>query len=107
VSALRSVDEVEGVSEVKAECIGLASLMEANFIGPEFSITLLTGESKRDILGDTSTEWIWEIAAKEPGSNILHLNVKAYLSSAEGGEQQNLGASLLTKRDERAVRCLE
>lgn len=84
------LDEVEGGSDVKARCVGLAPEMEADFIGPQFGITLLTGESKRDILGATPTEWEWELAAKEQGRNILHLNVKAYLSSAEGGKPRSI-----------------
>jgi hypothetical protein len=87
------LDEVGGVSDVKAQCVGLASQMEADFIGPAFGITLLTGESKRDILADTITEWEWEIAAKEQGNNILHLNVKAYLSSGEEGSSRSITQS--------------
>jgi hypothetical protein len=72
----QELDQAEGAG---TGCMQLGRQMEAYFIPSDDGLdTTPLDTRKKDIRGDASTVWRWDIAARETGSHLLNLNVAAY-----------------------------
>jgi hypothetical protein len=71
--------KISGLSEKVGEQIRVADVMEARLYGEAFETHALRPE--RQAVGAAGdTEWQWEIVAKEPGNQDLHLVISAVLN---------------------------
>jgi hypothetical protein len=83
LSPRAAIDElkqkISGLGEKVGEQIRVADVMEAHLYGEAFETRALRPE-RQAVGGDDDTEWQWEIVAKEPGDQELHLVISAVLN---------------------------
>jgi hypothetical protein len=70
--------KISGLGEKVSDQIRVADVMEADLYGEGFETHALRPE-RQAIGGTDDTEWLWEIQAKEPGNQELHLVISAVL----------------------------
>ena len=71
--------KISGAGATVSDQIRVASVMEAKLYGHAFETHALRPE--RQAVGEAeNTEWRWEIEAKEPGKQQLHLTISAVLN---------------------------
>ena len=71
--------KIKGLGEKVGEQIRVADVMEANLYGEAFETHALR-PARQAVGGADDTEWQWEIVAKEPGNQELHLVISAVLT---------------------------
>jgi hypothetical protein len=71
--------KISGLGEKVGEQIRVADVMEADLYGKAFETQALRPE-RQAIGGTDDTEWQWEIVAREPGNQELHLVISAVLN---------------------------
>jgi hypothetical protein len=71
--------KINGLGQTVAEHIRVADVMEVRLHGKAFETHALRPE-RQAISGANETEWLWEITAREPGNQELHLVVSAVLN---------------------------
>ncbi len=71
--------KISGLGEKVGEQIRVADVMEAGLYGKAFETHALRPE-RQAVSGADDTEWQWEIVAREPGNQELHLVISAVLT---------------------------
>jgi hypothetical protein len=71
--------KISGLGEKAGEQIRVADVMEAHLYGKAFETHALRPE-RQAVGGADDAEWQWEIVAKEPGNQELHLVISAVLN---------------------------
>jgi hypothetical protein len=69
--------KISGLGEKVGEQIRVADVMEANLYGGAFETHALR-PARQAVGGVDDTEWQWEIVAKEPGNQELHLAISVF-----------------------------
>jgi len=80
----RTLDQAEGAG---TDCMQLGTKMEAQFIPSHdgLDITPLSKPPQKDVSGNTSTTWRWEINASKTGRHPLLLDVRGYVYTPSMG----------------------
>lgn len=78
---------LEGQGEPRIEQIPVSSFMKVRLLGDNFAITPLSSE-EQVVLGDTYSEWAWDVTPEKAGEQRLTLIVTARVKLAGFSDEQ-------------------